>query len=72
MVQQLLKAKSADGGQQEEKSGGSVRGDAKDVSGGAGRAPHEEGTAGTRVGATTATAAGGKVSSHRSVRWIKT
>ena len=66
MMQQLLQAKSADGGQQEEKSGGSGRGDANDDSGGAGRAPREGGAAGTRVGATTATAAAGRVSSHSS------
>ena len=66
MVQQLLQAKSVDGGQQEEGSGGSDKGDANDDSGGAGRTPREEGTAGTRVGATTATAAKRRVSSHSS------
>ena len=66
MMQQLLKAKSADGGQQKEKSGGSGRGDANDDSGGAGRALREEGAAGTRVGATTETTAEGKMSSHSS------
>ena len=66
MMKQLFQAKSADGGQQEEKSGGSGRGDTNDDSGGAGRAPREEGAAGTRVVATTATATGGKVSSHSS------
>ena len=64
MMQQLLQAKSADGGQQEEKSGGSDRGDANDDSGGAGRAPREEGAASTRVGAIKDTAAGRKMSSH--------
>ena len=54
MIQQLLQAKSAGGGQQEEKSGGSGRGDATDDSGGAGREPCEEGDVGTRVGATAA------------------
>ena len=53
MMQRLPQAKSADGGKQEEKSGGSVGGDANDESGGAGRAPREEGAAGARVGATT-------------------
>ena len=66
MMQQLLQAKSADEGQQEEKSGGSGRGDANDDSGGAGRAPREEGAAGVGVGATTSTAAGGRTSSHSS------
>ena len=67
MMQQLLQAKSADGGQQEEKSGGFGRGDTNDESGGTGRAPREEGAAGTRVGATTeAAAAGEKMSSHSS------
>ena len=60
MMQQLLQAKSADAGQQEEKSGGSGMGDAIDGSGGAGRAPREEGAAGIRVGATTETAEGEK------------
>ena len=53
MMPQLLQAKSADGGQQEEKSGGSGREDANDESGRTGRAPRKEGVAGTRVGATT-------------------
>ena len=66
MMQQLRQAKSADGGQQEEKSGGSGRGNANDESDGAGRALSEEGAAGTRVGATTETAAGRKISSHSS------
>ena len=66
MMQQLLQAKSADGGQQEEKSGSSGRGNPSDDSGGTGRAPREGGAAGTRVGATTATAAAGRVSSHSS------
>ena len=65
-MQQLLQAKSAEGGQQEHKSGGSGRGDANDDSGGAGRAPCEEGNAGARVGATTATAAGKRVFNHSS------
>ena len=46
-MQQLLQAKSADGGQEEEKSGGSGRGDVNDDSGGAGRVPREEGAAST-------------------------
>ena len=66
MMQQLLQTSSADGGQQEEKSGGTGRGDANNDSGGAGRAPREEGAAGARVGVTTATTAGGKVSNHNS------
>ena len=66
MMQQLLQVKSSDGGQQEEKSGGSSRGDANEDSGGDGRAPREEGAAGKRVGATTETAAGWKVSNHSS------
>ena len=66
MMQQLFQTKSAGGGQQEEKSGGSDRRDANDDSGGAGRALREEGTAGTRVGATTETVEGGKTSSHNS------
>ena len=66
MMQQLLQAKSADGGQQEEKSGGSGRGDANDESGGAGRVPCEEGATGTIFGASIETAAGGKMSSHSS------
>ena len=57
---------SADGGQQEEKSGGSGRGEANDDSGGAGRAPRGKEAAGTRVVATPATAAGKKMSSHSS------
>ena len=51
MVQQLLQAKSADRDQQKEESG-------------AGRAPCEGGATGARIGATTATAAGGRVSNH--------
>ena len=66
LMQQLLQAKSADGGHQEDKSGGSGRGDANDDSGSAGRAPREEGAAGTRVGATTATTVGRRMSSHSS------
>ena len=65
MMQQLLQAKSAGGDQPEGKSGGS-RGDVNDDSGGAGRTPREEGAAGTRVVATTATAERGKLSSHSS------
>ena len=63
MTQQLLQVKSADGVQQEKKSGGSGRVDANDGNGGAGRTPREEGAAGTRVAATTETATGGKMSS---------
>ena len=67
MIQQLLQAKLADGGQQEEKSGVTDRGDVNDNSGGAGRAPREEGAAGGRVGATTtATVSGGRVYNHSS------
>ena len=65
-MQQLLHAKSADGGQQDKKSGGPGRADANNNSGGAGRAPREEAAAGVRVGATTATAAGGRVSNQSS------
>ena len=64
MMQQLLQAKSADGGQQKEKSGGIGRRDANDDSGGAGKAPRDEGAAGPRVAAATATAAGRRVSNH--------
>ena len=66
MMQRLLQAKSTHKGQQEEKSGVSGRRDEKDDSGGAGRAPREEGAASTRVDVTTATAAGGRVVSHSS------
>ena len=66
MMQQLLQAKSADGGHLKQKSGGTGRGDANDDSGGAGRAPRKKGAAGAKVGATTATAAAGRVSNHRS------
>ena len=66
MMQQLLQAKSADGGQQEEESGGTSRGDVNDDSGGAGRASREEEAAGASVGATKATAAWGRVSNHSS------
>ena len=66
MMQQLLQAQSADGGQPKETPGGSGRGDANDGRGGAGRAPREAGAAGTRADATTATAAWGRVSSHSS------
>ena len=45
MMQQLPQAKSADGGQQKEESGGTGREDANDDSDGAGRAPREEGAA---------------------------
>ena len=65
-MQQLLQAKSADGGQQEGNSGGFGKGDASDGSGGTGRASRKEMTAGARVGATTETAAGRKMSSHSS------
>ena len=65
-MQQLLQAKSADESQQEDKSGGSGRGDENDDSGGAGRVPRKEGAVGTRVGVTAKTAAGGKMSSHSS------
>ena len=64
IMQQLLQTKSTYGGQQDDKSGGSSRGDPNDDSGGAGRVPREEGFAGTRVGATTASAAGERVSNH--------
>ena len=64
IMQQLLQAKSADGGQQEGESSGTGRGDANDDSDGAGRPPREEGTTGARIGATTATAAGGRVFNH--------
>ena len=63
-MQHLLQVKSADGGQQEEKSGGSDKGDANDYSCGTGKAPREEEAASARVGATTAVAAGGRLSSH--------
>ena len=63
-MQQLLQAKSADGGQQKEDSDGTCKGDANDDSGCAGRAPHEEGAASARAGATTATAAGERESNH--------
>ena len=66
MIQQLLQAKSADGGQQEETSRGTGRGDVNDNSGGSGRAPREEGAVGATIGATTATAPGGRVSNHSS------
>ena len=48
-MQQVLQTKSADEGQQKEKSGGTGRGDANHDSGGAGRAPREEGAAGASV-----------------------
>ena len=57
---------SADGGQPTKESGGTRRGDENDDSGGAGRAPREEGAVSSRVGATTATAAGRRVSNHSS------
>ena len=66
MMQQLLQAKSADGGHQEETPNGSGRVDADEDSGGVGRAPREKRAADTRVGATTETAARGKMSSHSS------
>ena len=66
MMQQLLQAKSANGGQQKGESDGTGRGDTNDDNGGAGRAPPEEGAANARVGATTATAAGERVSNHSS------
>ena len=65
MMQKLLHDKSADGGQQDEESGGTGRGE-NDDSGGAGRAPHEEEAAGPKIGTTTATAAGGRMSNHSS------
>ena len=65
-IQQLLQAKSADGGQQIEESGGTGRGDATDDSSSAGRATREERAATPRVSATTAIAAGGRVSNYRS------
>ena len=68
MMKQLLQAKSADGDQQEEESGGAGRGDANDDSGGAGRASREEGAVGARVGATTVTAAGERVSNPAAER----
>ena len=74
VMQQMLQVKSADGGQQEKKPGGSGRGDANDDSGGAGRAPRKEGTAGARVGATTGYCCRGKnvQPQQQSVGWIKT
>ena len=66
IMQQLLHAKLADGGQQDKKSGDTCRGDANNDSGGAGRESREEAAAGVRVGTTTPTAAGGRVSSHSS------
>ena len=65
-MQQLLQAKPADGGQPKEKPGGTGWGDANDDSDGTGRTLREEGAAGARVGATTATAAGERVSNHSS------
>ena len=53
MMQQLLQAKSADGGQEKDKSGGSGRKDANDDNGGAGWAQREKGAAAPRVGTTT-------------------
>ena len=64
MMQQLLQAKSVGGGQQEEKSGDSGKGDVNDDSGGAGRAPRKEGATGTKFGGTTEIAEGGEMSSH--------
>ena len=66
MTQQLLQAKLADGGQQEEELGGTGRGEANNDSGGAGRASRKVGAAGAMFGATTATAARGRVSNHSS------
>ena len=66
MMQQLLQAKSADGGQQKDESGDTGRGEVNNDSGGAGRAPRQKGAAGARVGGTTATAAGGRVFNHSS------
>ena len=71
MMQQLLQAKSADGGQQEEKSAGSGRRGENDDSGGAGRAPREEGAARTRVGATKETAVAA-IAKHRIDRDLPT
>ena len=67
-MQQLLQAKSADGGQQKDESGGT--GEANDDSGGVGRAPRQKGAAGARVGATTATAAGGRMFNHSTERRV--
>ena len=68
MMQQLLQAKSADGGQQKKESGGTGKEDANDDSDGAGRAPHEEEAPDVRVCVTTATAAGERVSNHSNRR----
>ena len=48
-MQQLLQAKSADGSQQQDKSGGSSRGDVNGDNRGAGRAPRDERVVGTIV-----------------------
>ena len=66
MRQQLLQAKSADGGQQKDEPGGTGRGDANDDSGSPGRAPREEGAAGASVVATTAIVAMVRESNHSS------
>ena len=66
MMQQLLQAKSADGDHRKQESGGTGMGDADDDSGGAGRAPREQGPSCARVVATTVTAAGRRVSKHSS------
>ena len=66
MMQQLLRAKLADGGDQEYKPGSTSRGYANDDSNGAGRAPREEGAAGARVCTTTATSAERRVPNHSS------
>ena len=62
MMQQLLQAMSADGGQQKDESGGTGRGNTNDNSGGARRAPREGGAAGARIGDTITSTAGGRVS----------
>ena len=64
MIQQLLQAKSVEGGQHKDESGGIGRGDANDDSGSAGRAPREEGAVGARAGATTVTSVEGTASNH--------
>ena len=60
MMQKLLQASSTEGGHQKEESSDTGRGDENDDSGGAGRAPRDEGAAGVRVGANTATCCRGK------------
>ena len=67
MTQPLLQTKSTDRGQLKEESACTGRGDANNDSGGAERAPlKERATGAARVGATTATVAGGRVSNHSS------